>query len=97
MESIHNTTLRLSITETEFLSDASFTKNQLVCYINLNDQSIDNFSLSNHTYKALVPFIKGSDKISVILRKKESNEIIGCISFRVNMFYPIQEKNISQW
>jgi len=97
MELISKTILKLSISETEFLNEAPYTKSQLICCVLLNDENKENFCLSNKAYKATIPITKGSDKIGIILRKKESKEIIGCISFKADMFLPTQEKSVSQW
>lgn len=97
MTSVNKSYLRISITSAELVKKASYNPERLYCFILLNDEPIDKFNIGDPNHQISIPLTDGTDKIRVILQLKESKDIIGCISFLSQTFFPFKGQTFTQW
>ena len=95
MNTTNKNCLRLSVLDIE-LTEGSINKNfEIECSVYLNDKEYDNFS--NLDYQTQIPLVDGTDTFRVTLTVKQTREMIGCISFLSQMFFPFKGQSFTQW
>ena len=97
MATTNQNVLRFSLKDLETANKFHQKKSQVVCALYLNDDCIDSFTINNPDYQVTIPLVDGTDRIGVILHTKDTEDIVGCISFSSQMFFPFRGKSFSQW
>jgi hypothetical protein len=95
MNTINKNCLRLSVLDVELPEGPIHKKTGIECSILFNDKEYDNFS--NPDYQTQIPLVDGTDTFRVTLTSKQSKEMIGCISFLSQMFFPFKGQSFTQW
>src|SRR5688572_8017922 len=80
----------------ELLEEMSFSKNDVVCTVFLNDNCVDKLYLDQDSHINLC-CTDMEDRIRFLFRIKQTGAIIGSISFTAKNFFSIPNNNFSQW
>ena len=89
--------LRVSLSDLELLEGGGANKNDVHCLVYLNGNCIDKIYYQYKDHQSSLQFSHQKERIQLVFQNKQSNELIGCISFSASMFLALKGKSFTQW
>jgi len=89
--------LRVSVLDIVFQERSAYTKENIICYLYLNEDILEDFEIKGNNHSVSIPIAERNDKLGVMIQVKETGDIIGCISFMAQMFSSLPKQNFTQW
>ena len=89
--------LRVSLSDIELFEGCRLNKNDINCLVYLNGNCIDKIYYQYKDHQSSLTLTHQNDSVQLVVQNKQSNDLIGCISFPASTFLAMKGKSFTQW